>query len=58
MINKINTYEKLGRFVMNLTYNILLGTDDWKMKYPELKRHIQVNIANNPYIDNAMQVYL
>ena len=57
MKKKINTYETLGRFMMNETYNILLGTNDWKIEYPELKRRIQEKINNNPDIDKQFAMH-
>jgi len=59
MTNKINTYEKLGRFMMNQVYNILLSSDSHKIEYQELKHRIKKQIDNNPNIDKkfAMQKY-
>lgn len=57
MKKKINTYETLGRFLMNQTYNILLGTNDWKIEYPELKRRLQEQIDTNPQIDKKFAMH-
>ena len=57
MTEKINTYEKLGRFLMNQTYNILLDTEDYKIDYAELKRLLQKRIDQNPNIDKTFAEY-
>ncbi len=57
MTNKINTYEKLGRFIMNEVYNILLNTESCKIEYPELKRRIKTKIDSNPNIDKKFAEY-
>lgn len=51
MTNKINTYETLGRFIMNEVYNVLLYADSYKIPYQELKDIIKTKIDNNPNID-------
>ena len=57
MTDKINTYEKLGRFVMNEVYNILLKTDSYKIDYNELKRRVKEKIDGNPKIDKTFAEY-
>ena len=51
MTNKINTYETLGRFIMNEVYNVSLYADSHKIPYQELKDIIKAKIDNNPDID-------
>ena len=54
---KINTYEKLGRFIMNEVYDILLGAKNYKIEYKELKRRLQEKIDNNPQIDKKFAMH-
>lgn len=50
-------YEKLGRFIMDEVYNILLNAKDYKIEYKELKRRIQEKIDKNPQIDKKFAMH-
>lgn len=50
-------YEKLGRFMIDEVYNILLNTKDYKIDYKELKRRLQEKIDNNPEIDKKFAMH-
>ncbi|MBO4583288.1 MAG: hypothetical protein J5714_04520 [Alphaproteobacteria bacterium] len=60
MTDKINTYEKLGRFMMNEVYNILLDTCSHTILYNnDLKDIIERRIDRAPHTDKkyAMHPY-
>jgi hypothetical protein len=57
MTNKINTFDTLGRFLIDQTYNILLDTKNCKINYAELKRLLQRRIDRNPNIDKRFAMH-
>ena len=59
MTDKINTYEKLGRFIMNEVYNVLLDTPSHTILYnTDLTDIINRRINRNPHIDKEYAMYL
>ncbi|MBO7053566.1 MAG: hypothetical protein J6W27_03990 [Alphaproteobacteria bacterium] len=57
MAEKINTFDKLGRFLIDQTYNILLDSDSNTFEYAELKRIIQKRIDRNPNVDKKFAMH-
>ncbi|MBO7509217.1 MAG: hypothetical protein J6T57_03010 [Alphaproteobacteria bacterium] len=57
MTDTIKTYPKLGRFIMNEVYNILLDHDSHKIPYSELKEIIKTRIARTPFIDKEFAMH-
>lgn len=57
MTNKINTFDALGRFLIDQTYNILLDAEHYEIDYEELKRLLQRRIDRNPNIDKKFAMH-